>query len=461
MSCALSMTLPIGTDVLAASTLDSNGHTLGTSQIACDRRCRTQRIASRSPSAASIASMEIFLSKISFTPGAPSTANVIVVPLDSSGAQIVNPGNYSPPIAITEVNDSGATGHFSLITNGTNTGLSSTVNSPNDQIILNYDGAGTAGSTTITAAPGAPVTPASVSAAFSTAGLASTPSGAQLSSPSFIFTAAGQTGAIDIAGGTPPYTVTSSDTTLASVSGSGSHFTITAVGYGVNGAATITVTDHVSATTTTPVTFIAAPIVLGVSTCGTGNTCGSIAGGITSTYTAPANGTSVHVNPTVFTASGGTGTYTYAFVSTGTQSSVYATAAQAGSQFTVTPNGSGSDAVIVLSGNQTAYFGTIAASSTPGYTIGSTFQAYPTSANALTLAKSATAAGQATISLSSAGAPWTINNTCSSVASVANANNSVIVQAIATSGTCTITFAAASGSVAAEFDDHRGSRYRA
>ena len=444
VTCTLNMTLPTGTDVLSASTLDSTNTPLGTSQISTTVYSNgANRIALAI--GGTVASVELFLSKNSFTPGAASRANVIVVPFDSSGAQIVNPGNYNPPIPITEVNDSGATGHFSLFTNGTNTGLTSTVTSPNDQVVLNYDGSGSVGSTTITAAPGAPVAPASVSAAFNMAGLSAVPSGAQLAGPSFIFSTAGQTGAIDIAGGTAPYTVTSSDTSLATVAGSGSHFTITAVGYGVNGAASITVTDHLNATTTTPVTFIAPPITLTVGTCGSGNTCATVAGGITSTYPAPQNGTSVYVNPTIFTASGGTGTYTYAFASTGTTTGVYATVTQAGSQFTVQPVGNGNEGVIVMSGNQTAYFGSTSTSGTPAYILGSTFLAYATAANQITIAKNSSVAGQATIALTTAGAPWTITNNCSGLANVVDLNNSVVVLAAATSGQCVVTFVPSTG----------------
>jgi hypothetical protein len=347
VNCTLSATIPIGSDVLSASTLDANGHTLGTSTIAATvTQNATNRIALAV--GGNIANLQLYLSQSQFTSGTPGTANMIVVPLDQSGAEIVNPGNYNPAITVTSSNS--VSGHVSLITDGSNTGQSATIDSPNDQVVVNYDGVVTSGNATITASAGNGIT-ASKNVSVGSPGLSASPSGAQyVTANAYVFTAANQTGTINVNGGTSPYTVTSSDTSLATISPSGSApgpFTVTAVGYGAAGSATITVHDSAGGQTTIPVTFIAPPIVLTAGSCG-GATC-TAAG---ATYAIPATGQTTTLTPTTFTASGGTGTYAYYFTSSGTTTSSDAAAIEAGNAFTVTPSGFGNDALIISSGNQ-------------------------------------------------------------------------------------------------------------
>ncbi len=347
VTCNLAATIPIGNDVLTASTLDANGHALGSSTItATVAQNATNRIALAV--GGQIANVQIYLSQNHFTPGTAANSNVIVVPLDQSGAEIVNPGNYDPPIAVTS--SSSASGHLSLITDGTNTGQSGTLNSPNDQVVVAYDGGGTNGSSTITANAGSGIT-ASKNVSISAAGLGASAVGAQfVSSSSYIFTAAGQTGTITVSGGTGPYTVVSSDPTLATISGTGP-YTITAVGYGIAGSATVTITDSLSAQQTIPVTFLAPAITLTPGTCG-GTSCTST--GVA--YTIPLSGPGGALNPSTVNATGGTGAYAYFFISSGLTTSAYATVGQAGGSFTITPSGFGNDALIISSGNQTAYY---------------------------------------------------------------------------------------------------------
>jgi hypothetical protein len=350
VTCNLSATIPIGSDVLSASTLDVNGHTLGTSTIAANVVQNATNVISLAVGG-QIANLQIYLSQNHFTPGTPATANVIVVPLDQSGAEIVNPGNYNPAIIVTS--SSSASGHLSLLTDGANTGQTSTLNSPNDQVVVSYDGGGTGGSSNITANAGGGIT-ATKSVNISASGLGASPSGAQLvSTTGYIFTAAGQTGSIAVGGGTAPYTIASSDTTLATVSPSAGAgpFTITANGYGVNGSATITITDSASGVITIPVTFIAPAITLTPGTCG-GSSCSAT--GVA--YTIPITGPAGPLPPTPVTAAGGTGAYNYFFISSGTATSAYVGVVQAGGLFTITPSGFGNDALVVSSGNQTAYF---------------------------------------------------------------------------------------------------------
>jgi large repetitive protein len=360
VTCTLNANIPIGSDVLQASTLDANGHSLGSSTItATITQNATNAIALAI--GGQIASLQMYLSRSSFSSGTAATSNVIVVPLDQSGAEIVNPGNYNPSIAVTSSNS--VSGHVSLITDGTNTGQSATIVSPNDQIVVNYDGVATSGSSTITANAGGGIT-ASRTVSVSSPGLSASPSGAQfVSSSSYVFTTAGQTGTITVSGGTAPYTVVSSDTGVATISGTGP-YTVTAQGYGAAGTSTITVTDSASAHTTIPVTFLAPSVLLTPSTCG-GTSCTSSS----VSYTVPIGGPTSALAPTIITAGGGTGTYGYFFISTGTTTSQYATVAQAGSTFTITPSGFGNDAIIVTSGNQTGYYAINASANAFGATL--------------------------------------------------------------------------------------------
>jgi hypothetical protein len=362
VTCNLSATVPIGNDVLSASTLDANGVSLGSSTITASvAQNATNRIALAI--GGQIANLQLYLSTNHFTPGTPANASVIVVPLDQSGAEIVNPGNYSPAIAVTSSSTAG--GHLSLLTDGANTGQSGSLNSPNDQVVVAYDGGGTSGSSTITANAGGGIT-ASKSVNISSPGLGATPSGPQrVSSDGFIFTSPGQTGTITVSGGTPPYTITSSDSSLATITGTTpGPYTIAASGYGLSGSETVTVTDNVNATSTIPVTFIVAPVVLAFGTCG-GTTCTSSG----ATYTIPLSGPAGALSPTTVNASGGTGTFTYFFISSGTTTSPYMTVSQTGSTFTITPSGFGNDAMIVSSGNQSTYYAITASADAFGQTL--------------------------------------------------------------------------------------------
>jgi hypothetical protein len=361
VTCTLNANIPIGNDVLTASTLDANGHSLGSSTITASI---VQNLANSIALSVggTIASLQMYLPpQAQFSSGTPGTANVIVVPLDQSGAEIVNPGNYNPSIAVTS--SSSVSGHVSLITDGVNTGQVGTIASPNDQIVVNYDGVATSGGSTITANAGTGIT-ASRNVSVSSPGLSANPGGAQfVSSSSYVFTTIGQTGTIAVSGGTAPYTVVSSDTGVATISGTGP-FTVTAAGYGAAGTSTITVTDHVGAQTTIPVTFIAPAILLNANTCG-GTTCSTSS----VSYTVPIGGPPSPLSPTTVSAAGGTGTFGYFFISSGTTTSQYATVSQGGNLFTITPSGFGNDAIIITSGNQTAYYAIIASADAFGSTL--------------------------------------------------------------------------------------------
>jgi hypothetical protein len=360
VTCNLSATIPIGNDVLSASTLDANGHSLGSSTITASvAQNATNRITLAI--GGTINNLQMYLSKSSFTSGTIGSSNVIIVPLDQSGAEIVNPGNYDPPITVAS--SSSVNGHVSLVTNGTNTGQNATIASPNDQVVVSYDGVATTGSASITASASANIT-ASRTVSVNTPAFSASPSGPQfVSSSAFIFTSSAQTGTVTVSGGTPPYQIASSDTTVANVSpasGTGP-FTVSAVGYGSTGSATITVNDSATGSWTIPVTFIAPPVSLAVGTCG-GSSCSPNG----ATYAVALSGASAALNSTIVTAQGGTGTFSYFFISSGTMTSTYASVSQAGSTFTITPSGFGNDAIIVSSGNQSTYFAITAGASAFG-----------------------------------------------------------------------------------------------
>jgi hypothetical protein len=351
VSCNLTANLPVGTDTLTATTLNASGTSLGSSTIAASVVQNAANDIALSVGG-QIASLQLYLSHSSLASGTAGSANVIVVPLDQSGAEIVNPGNYSPAIAITS--SSTVNGHVSLITDGSNTGQTAAIASPNDQVVVSYDGVATSGSTNIVASAGTGIM-ASKTFGITTPGLTATPaSSPQYNTiPGYIFTSAGQHGTIAVTGGTAPYTVTSSNTSVATVAGSSGSYTVTAVGYGSSGTTTITVQDSASGLATIPVTFIAPAVAIAIATCGSGATCNA-----TSVYyPVPQGGPTTALASTTITASGGINTYAYYFGSTGTTVSPYATASQSGNQFTITPTGFGNDAIIVSSGNQIAYYG--------------------------------------------------------------------------------------------------------
>ncbi len=349
VSCTESIDAPVGSDVLAITSYDANGNALGTTQAPVTI---VQNSTNRIPLSigGTIANLEIFLANPNFTVGTAGTSLVVIVPLDASGAVIVNPGDYNPSIAVTSSNTSG---HFSLILDGTASGTSATVASPNDQVALAYDGGGTTSlSTTVTAAAGSIVASASAHAGVQSGpSLGGTSSGTGFTPAApdqFIFTALNQTGAIAVSGGTPPYTIVSSSPSIASTSGTSPSFSITSVGVG---SATVTVNDSASPANhfTVPVTVLAPPIAVTVNSCGSQATCTTT--GITFPQGTP-NGNETGT----IALGGGTGAYTYYFGISGTTTSVYANVSQAGNLLTITPTGSGNDVLVIQSGSQSAIY---------------------------------------------------------------------------------------------------------
>jgi hypothetical protein len=356
VTCSATFNAPVGNDVLSAASFsgpNGTGTQLGTATVPTTVQSNATNVVALSIGGI-IANLQMFLTQSSFTVGTAGKGLIVIVPLDASGAQIVNPGNYSPSIAVTTTDTSGA---FSLILDGTSSGTSATVQSPSDQVVLSYSGA-SAESINITATAGTGIS-ASVNAnanAVSAPGLGSSISGNTSSTPNhFQFTALGQTGTLTVSGGTPPYTVISSDPTVASVSGSAGTYTITATGYGSSGLGTATLTISDSATPT-PATRTESVTVLPTAIGATVTNSGSLATCTTTGATfpqTPVGGVNTALETCSVSLSGGNGIFTDYFATTGTSSSVYANATLTGSALTVTPTGNGNDTLIVQSGAQT------------------------------------------------------------------------------------------------------------
>jgi hypothetical protein len=353
VTCTASINAPVGSDVLAITSYGGQngaGTPLGTTQAPVTI---VQNSTNRIPLSigGTIANLQVYLANPNFTLGTAATSLVVIVPLDASGAVIVNPGDYNPAITVTSSNTSGA---FSLILDGSPSGNAATVNSPNDQAVLAYNGSGTTTvSTTVTISAGTTVTPqsATAQASLNAPGLHGSGGGTGFTASmpdQFIFTAAGQIGTLSVSGGVPPYTVATSNASVATVGGASPSFTVTSVGVG---STTITVTD--SAPTPNhfsyPVTFVPPPIAIAVNSCGSQATCTTT--GITFPQGTP-NGNETGT----IALGGGTGTYTYYFGISGTTTSVYANVSQAGNLLTITPTGSGNDVLVVQSGSQTALY---------------------------------------------------------------------------------------------------------
>ncbi len=360
VTCTASLNAPVGSDVISVASFkgaNGTGTQLGTTLAPITI---TQNSANRFPLdiGGNVMSLELYLSKSTLSVTSP-TALVVIVPLDASGAVIVNPGNYNPSIAVAS---SDTTGAFSLLLNGTASGTSATVASPNDQVVLSYSGNGsTPVSTTVTATAGTATASANAHAGSGPPALVGSGSGTGYTPASpeqFIFTGPGQTGTLTVSGGVPPYTISSANASIAAVAGTSPTFSVTS---GSVGSTTLTVTDSASAHFTYSATVTAPPIAIAVNSCGTSATC------TTGKITFPQY-TSSGVTPQetgTIGLTGGTGTYAYYFESSGTTTSQYAAVTQSGNALTITPSGAGNDALIISSGGQYAFYGIATPTSSP------------------------------------------------------------------------------------------------
>ncbi len=355
VSCNLPLDVPVGNDIITVQTLDSSmSNVLGSANAPATVVQNAANVVTLSVGG-TVANLQLYLSQTSFTTGSAANALVVVVPLDASGAVIVNPGSYTTPINVTSSDTSGS---FTLKLNGSASGTSATLTSPSDQVVLSYSGTGVA-TTNVTATSGSASATANARSGAA-AGLTVNPSG-------FVFAGTSATpGTLTVTGGTPPYTVTSADSSVASVSGSGP-YTITPTGFGSNGlgSTTINVTDSASTPAMVTASVTVQPVAITIAAvCGTGVMASNCSNTAVTFPQYSSTGYSMYVNATL-TLTGGIGTYAYQWLSSGLTTSAYAQASQAGSTITITPKGSGNDVLLVTSGSRTATYSVLTTTASP------------------------------------------------------------------------------------------------
>jgi hypothetical protein len=330
-SCSFTASIPVGNvDVLQVQSYDGpngSGHLLGSATATTSIQANAQNVVELSLGGV-IAALDVLLVHPQF-PIAGGTSLLVAVPLDGSGAQIVNPGAYASPITLTS-----SDAHFQFITDGGAPSATATINSPNDQVVVTYDGHESAGTSATIAANAGGVT-AATAVSVGTPPIAVNASGS--SSPSLTFTTIGANSTLSVVGGAGAYSATSNAPSIATVSGGGSTFTVTATGYG---STAIVLRDGANAQLTVAVSVVPPPIGATIAT-QTNVTSpgalhyafGSVSGALTLTLT------------------GGTGTYAATMASTGTGSGSVAAITLAGATLHVTPVGPGTDFIIVTSGS--------------------------------------------------------------------------------------------------------------
>jgi hypothetical protein len=135
-TCTIKIPAPTGTVVYQFALLDNAtpAHTLATNTV-------TFTIAPGSTNPSLAAQLDGIVATVTVTtphlqPGTSFSGPITVNSFDGSGAQIVGPAPYAYSFTLT---DTDASSHTSLTCNGI-TGKTCTVTSPNDVVILNYDG---------------------------------------------------------------------------------------------------------------------------------------------------------------------------------------------------------------------------------------------------------------------------------------------------------------------------------
>jgi len=419
VTCSTAVPVIVGSVTFAVKTYDqtgAQGNQLGTSLSAATIVANQANRIALTVSGI-IANVQLFLAPSSLTPGTASKSLLVVVPQDANGNIIVNPGDYDQPIALSlSSTTTGVTTHVGFEEDGATTpSATATVASPNDQVYVAYDGTssvnGASVSIVATVPETTPVT-AATSLDIGSAALSSSPAGPYLQNAGFAFTSPGQSGSITLSGGTPPYTTSFTAPTtplsssrassartrhpmapytgVASATVSGSTVTVVS---GTYGTATLYVSDSAGNTTTFPISVSAPAIAITPNTCPQDVACS-----LGEAVFGPTTIASVTLN-----YSGGTGTYSNAFASSGTGTSSCVTFnSSVGGVDVFTNTGACSDLLIVTSGNQTAYFAFIQASGTAGYTIAGTSHAYAPSSGQINILYG----GQAVVALTGGNGPW-------------------------------------------------------
>jgi hypothetical protein len=133
--CTIKIPAPTGTVVYQFDLLDSSNHKLATNTV-------TFVIVAGSTNPSLTAQLDGIVASVTVTtphlnPGTAFSGPITVQAFDASGAQIVGPAPFAFSFTLTDTDGSN---HTSLTDNGT-TGKTVTDGSPNDVVILNYDGA--------------------------------------------------------------------------------------------------------------------------------------------------------------------------------------------------------------------------------------------------------------------------------------------------------------------------------
>lgn len=133
-TCTVTIPAPTGTVVYQFDLLDSSNNVLATNTV-------TFTIQAGSSNPALAAQLDGVVASVTITaphlqPGVPFSGTITVNAFDASGAQIVGSAPFSIAFILTDTDSSP---HTSL-TDGSQTGKTITDGSPNDNVILNYDG---------------------------------------------------------------------------------------------------------------------------------------------------------------------------------------------------------------------------------------------------------------------------------------------------------------------------------
>jgi hypothetical protein len=400
ITCTTSIPAPVGTDTILVKTYDTAGAPAGSTLLG-QATSTVTIVANTANTPAPLivngvtANIDLFLAQPTIATATAGQSLLVVVPLDSSGNQIIEPGNYDQPITLSF---GSANAHVTFLNGSAQGAATTTVTSPANQVYVKYDGLGTAGVVNVIASTtespnGTPVnisasTPFTIGAAPTVA--APTLGGAAAQAAGFVFTGSGQTGTITYSSpGTLTATVPPADASIATASVSGSTVTITS---GAFGTASVAVTQNGS-TVTYPISVVA-PAISATYTCTNGVTQCTDAGIIFPTI---ANDSGLTATGTL---SGGNGTYTPSFASGGSSNSGgIASATISGNTLTITPLANGTDVLLVSGGNQTLYLPITVSSGAFSETITATSHAY-FDGSALTLDKST---GQALLTVQNGG----------------------------------------------------------
>ena len=134
-TCTVPIPAPTGVVNYTFSLLDASNNVLAVATVSFTIAAGSNNPSLRAVLNGVVKTVSVFIPQ--FSSGTSFSGPITVNAYDASGALIVGGAPYFAPFTLT---DGDTSGHTSL-TNGGTTGLTVTVNSPNDVVIMNYDGA--------------------------------------------------------------------------------------------------------------------------------------------------------------------------------------------------------------------------------------------------------------------------------------------------------------------------------